>query len=429
MSCNADSIPWDLLTSHLRWAPGKATQQIRDLGPPELPGKLKESEGCGCGVTNLHPILDWRETPEQNEFTNAFAEAVTEASKKKRTQYPNKYSIPSPDDIIISEKLVKEIESHMAGLYDGFRADQDDPLGQWPPIPFQQRTVFAFLHPRDGGDTCFNFYEHNQIGFPNLEIVKMLLMLGELDPILRACAHPDQGLSAYIGLNVALRFPEMWDTTAGKTDETDYRHTGFYQCTLQNCTRSVCFCSSMATSYPHQKFFGIPDKHFSESGNVSIDENHWLCRTDMFNKSGSSRLHSHVGILLFDEFLNLEHALPENTPYSYQPETSDVIFVKQVLRSYLPLELVLDIMDLADYKVKIRHDPLHPANRTELKKYLDLCWQLVIGCDILNNELGMEPIDWQGLVLQEVVHLFYNSFHPRWKEEYAFGTKCTNSQL
>jgi hypothetical protein len=225
-----------------------------------------------------------------------------------------------------------------------------------------------------------------------------------------------KALSAYIALNVALCFPEICDPSAGRTDRTDYRHTGFYQYMLRQCTMSA---TSKATPYPHQRFFGIPDTHFDEFN--TIDEEHWLCRTSIYDSAGFL-YEDHYGLLSFDEFVNLESSLADE----YQPMKPDVIFVQQLLFSKgLPAELMLEIMDLADYKekrvLKVPHDPLHPANRAELNEYLDQCWQTIISCDILSDTLDMKAIDWQDRVHRGVKWLFHN---PE-TLGYTLGTKCT----
>ncbi|KAJ5387668.1 hypothetical protein N7509_010209 [Penicillium cosmopolitanum] len=400
-------IPWHLIASNLHWAPGEPALEIRALDLPQLPGKLNDESGCVCGVTNLHPTSPAPRSSDQDEFAQAFAQAVREDSKRKRAQYPEKYNPPSPSDVLLGGKLVQTIESHLSEEMKG-----------GPRLSSEQRTAFAFLHPWDTGGSCYA-WESNEFGFINLEVVKMLLMLGELDPILQACAHPDVGLSgwyyaaicdcsetpdvlgwdmvhdsallAYIVLNIALCFPQICDPTAGRTDETDYRHTGFYQYMLREITRSLA--PSEATSYPHQQFFGIPHDHFCEEDDMhkNIDKKHWLHRTNIIERG-------HYGVLSFDEFLNLERPLPDQ----YQPSESDVESAKQELLSKcLPLEIVFMIMNFADYKakriLKVPHDPLHPDNRAELNQYLDQCWQIIIGCEIMSNALGRGTIDWQNI--------------------------------
>lgn len=432
----SNEIPWHLIASNLHWAPGELAPQIRALNLPGLPGKLKDKEGCACGATNLHPNSSISTYPHLDEFTEAFAKAVSDASKHKRAQYPENYSSPKPSDILLGDDLFKKIDSLLS-----------EEVKDGPRLPFEQRTASAFFHPWECDDHC-NFLSTTEIGFLNLEVVKMLLMLGELGPILQACAHPDEGLSgwysaalcdcmanpfdlgwdmvifhaldAYIALNVALCFPQLYDPAAGRTDETDYRHAAFYQSMLRRVTQS--HCPSEATPYPHQQFFGIPYEHFCDESDKStkIDEQHWLHRTDIIDRAG------HYGLLSFNEFLNLEGSLEAQ----YAPSGFDVESVRQALLSKrLPIEIVLIIMEFADYRAQrvldVPHDPLHPANRAQLDHYLGQCWQIIIGCNIMNEELGMNTIDWQDLAKSKVKSLFHIPERAFDNVETITGMKCT----
>lgn len=185
MHHTSDEIPWHLITSNLHWAPGELAPQIRDLNLPQIPGKLKDKEGCACGATNLHPKSPAPKSAEGDEFSEAFAKAVANASKRKRAQYPEKYSAPDPSDILLGDELFEKVNSLLSREVKG-----------GPRLPDEQRTASAFLHPWECDDRC-RFLSTAEIGFLNLEVVKMLLMLGELGPILQACAHPDEGLSGW----------------------------------------------------------------------------------------------------------------------------------------------------------------------------------------------------------------------------------------
>lgn len=185
MPHQSDNIPWHLLASNLRWARGELASQIRVLKLPEIPGKLTDKQGgCPCGLTNLHPTCPAPESSDDDEFAQAFTQSVKVASKHKRAQYPEKYNPPSPSDVLLGDELVEKIESHLS-----------KEMKEGPRLPFEQRIASAFLHPWDGED-CYH-WAANKIGFLNLEVVKILLMVGELDPILQACAHPDVGLGEW----------------------------------------------------------------------------------------------------------------------------------------------------------------------------------------------------------------------------------------
>jgi hypothetical protein len=202
-------------------------------------------------------------------------------------------------------------------------------------------------------------------------------------------------LSAYICLNVAYCFPESWDPAAGRTDSKDYRHTRSYQSMLRNCT--VPGTTSEIVTYPHRKFFGTASDQFHHLQPRVADTERWLNKLDVDNKSGDIK-QSHYGLLPFDDFLTLE-----NASLQYIPNASDVDAVQSILLRQLPPELVLPIMDLAAYKPKraliIPHDPLHLSNRKELDEYLELCWQIMVRCQMIAKEIDLEiGGGWKSLV-------------------------------
>lgn len=85
----------------------------------------------------------------------------------------------------------------------------------------------------------------------------------------------------------------------------------------------------------------------------------------------------------------------------------------------LPIELALDVMELAGYEAKRRlnipHDPLHPYNRKELAQYLKYCWQLLVRCDMMAKALDMK-IPWKVLISSSIVRLWGSSTcgYARW---------------
>ena len=70
-------------------------------------------------------------------------------------------------------------------------------------------------------------------------------------------------------------------------------------------------------------------------------------------------------------------------------------------RKGLPAELVLNVMELAEYKTVGRmsepHDPFHPSNRKELAQYLTYCWRLLVHCDMMAKALNMK-LPWEEIL-------------------------------
>jgi hypothetical protein len=201
-------------------------------------------------------------------------------------------------------------------------------------------------------------------------------------------------LLPYICLNVIHCFPETWDPASGRTDNKDYRRMRIYQYMLKQCT--MADLTSEVTAYPHRRFFGIADDQFSSTSDVGLP-----------NKNS---IHPY-GVMSFDKFLTCDN--PRIVP---APAPADVPVVRQILRSMgLPMELVLDIMELAEYeprgRLQVPNDPFHPANREELDKYLKYCWQVLVRCDMMGAAIGM-AIPWRKVVSDVMVRLFTCALHP-----------------
>lgn len=203
-------------------------------------------------------------------------------------------------------------------------------------------------------------------------------------------------MNAYLTLNILYSFPELWDPASSSSRPTDYRSTKLYQVMLRYCTWSGC--SSEVAKYPHRAFFGIGDNQFHS----------WPCMDSAFELKyrppGSSddyrrfaKSQFPYGQAPFDEFLNAE-----SNSTGYLPDGAAVAVVRDILyRKRLPLELVNDVMERADYTVKRRlvypHDPFHAGNKEELQKHLKYCWRLIINCNMMADALGMK-IGWEGLI-------------------------------
>jgi hypothetical protein len=197
-------------------------------------------------------------------------------------------------------------------------------------------------------------------------------------------------LDAYICLNVARRCPDLWDKVTGER-VNDYRRTAFYQRTLRCCTNSRL--TSEIPAYPHQQFFGIVKGQF----NFDIDHRDF-----------------HFGLKSIEEFLVEEKSV------GHLPNTTDVVMVCFILQQkHLPMELVMDIMELAEYQPKrtlqVPHDPLHPDNKDELDKYLDYCWRVLVNCDMFAHTLKLN-LYWKNAVTNNIVRQWgcKDSNEPTW---------------
>ena len=161
-----------------------------------------------------------------------------------------------------------------------------------------------------------------------------------------------------------------------------------YQYMLKHCTRAS-ETSDVATR-PHRQFFGIADDQFTRWGNEFL--------------LPDSQLRYPYGLIPFSKFLDCDLRAPLPSP-----GPDEVVLVGAMLHAKgLPMELVLEILDLADYaprgRLRVPHDPFHRDNADELRKYLKYCWQLLIRCEMMAAELGME-IPWPVLVSRALIKL------------------------
>ncbi|RDW87030.1 uncharacterized protein DSM5745_03672 [Aspergillus mulundensis] len=330
-------------------------------------------------------------------------------------------------------------------------------------LPFKERKASAFMRRRIYPD-CYTFYEANRACFFHMELVKTLLLHGETDTVLRACSDPaikDEyarwhskgecncmpqtlgwdmvykfALEAYLVLNIIKVFPALWEpaprgkkrnNTPGALREADYRNTAMYQYMLGLVTMDI---TTPATVLPHQEFFGVPDRHFSDCFRFPADiavkypvfrkfvkddkATGWAAGTGTeAKKSGYVAAYKFpYGHLPFNRFLNLEETVP------HLPSSQDIAQVTLILYAKrLPTELVIPILKLADYdtprrRLPIPHDPLHAQNRNELNKYLELCWNLLVRYNLLAQELG-EEIDWKGMIFNALRR--HVGRPPRWE--------------
>jgi hypothetical protein len=183
------------------------------------------------------------------------------------------------------------------------------------------------------------------------------------------------------------------------TEEKDYRQMKIYQYMLHQCTMSGK--TSEVATHPHRQFFGIEDGQFKTRG---------MLRNPSYL----------YGSVSFTHFLNSE--APYGTQgYLYGPGQFDVTQVQVLLYSKgLPMELVLEIMDLAEYapkgRLRVPHHPFHRDNWDELEKYLKFCWKVLVRCDMMASALGM-VIPWQDLVSQTLTELLDCCTGPWWTRD------------
>lgn len=410
----ADYIPWNLLAKHLQYVFENTTYKQQ--------------------TTNLFPRFQKGQGKDLNNFVQIFARSIGEHSDAERRKYPEKYDPPDPSTILLDDDLVKRISPaiHRLNLYwlngigcsDNFYyssklCNHDNHNSRCTcPVRYEERKASSFLRQKKDND-CYEFWETSQLEYLNLEIVKTLLVSGDMEPILRVCAHPEndlqswrcvaecqcsdsnigwdhvyqRALEAYVCLNVLYCFPTLRNN---KTEEYDYRRTKCYQLLVRNSAA----LGTGAVKPLHVDFFGIRDDQFSE---------HPRARKDGAFAHLGERLRGlsdeyPYGIMPIQDFLEFE------TVTSHVATASEVVHVMRMLSvKGLPVEIATEIMELAGYeprrRLKVPHDPLHQDNAIELDRYLSLCWDLLLRCDMMGKALG-EPIEWDVWVSQCIAGLF-----------------------
>jgi len=190
MAHQAHNIPWTVLARNLKWSP---------------------SSNCDGRATNLHFRCKPHQGRELTYFVEAVLKNIDEHSKTERKKCAETYNAPAPDDIVLSDDVVRRISPTVwrlrqrcdscAGLE--VEATYNPKLCQHRegprckcPVPYQERKMASFLrkHVYRG---CYQFWNNNKEAFLTAELTKTLLLYGEMDTLLLICAHPEIGLESW----------------------------------------------------------------------------------------------------------------------------------------------------------------------------------------------------------------------------------------
>jgi len=183
-------IPWNVLASNLLWS------EAKHLGNGDLHLRFQPDQG-----------------KKLEYFVEALVRSIGEHSSTSRKKYPEHYDPPHPDDIILDDatasKIAPTVRRWCASgemreyLEDRCRGDDsaaaEEGRAKWnlnDVIPDEERRAAAFYRSYRGND-CFDFFDENGEAFFNLEVVKTLLLYGEMDIIFRVCANPDVDLGTW----------------------------------------------------------------------------------------------------------------------------------------------------------------------------------------------------------------------------------------
>lgn len=200
MAHQAHNICWSLLASNLEF-------YFPDIPTNEQPA-------------NLYFRFDSHQEQDIAQFINFFVYNIQKCTEIERAKYPAVYGTPDPDDVLLDSATVRKIAPavskwryiHVFGSmghlgYSPFwkhsvrkLCSHNNGFECGCAIPFQERKVSSFLRQCRKGDAeidrrDYNQFYHNQVAdaeaYYSMEMVKTLLLFGEMDPILRLCSHPD----------------------------------------------------------------------------------------------------------------------------------------------------------------------------------------------------------------------------------------------
>ncbi|KAK8861893.1 hypothetical protein PGQ11_008128 [Apiospora arundinis] len=419
MATSESGIPWDLLTSNFSFASSYPDHE---------------------NVTDFFQ----RKRPDQGRDLNKFVEFLSEilagSAARERQKFPDRYEAAARDEVVITESDALKIAPHMRRHHLKYSMDERHYEKQGCPVSlcthvgdteclcalrFEERRMSSFLHRFSGGYECYAFDRTDRDSFLGQELLKTILVYGDMDTVLRICAHPDvdfltwwnacqcqciqpdlgwdlliqDALPAYIGLRFIQSFSNIWERGPGDVGpRPDFRQTRMYQGMVRNSTMSGY--KSGIPSYLHKKFFGIQDGQFNNYPELR-DKDRW--RVDQVR--GHSGYQLILGRVPYDEFLEVEKEVP------YMPSSEEVEEVRSALFAQgLPAELTDIILELAEYHgerraLEVPHDPFHEKNREQLDRYLRECWKVLMRCDMMARALG-DKVPWDVLIGRHIFELF-----------------------
>ena len=180
MAHQASSIPWNVLASNLLWS------EAKHPGHGDLHLRFQPSQGKELGY-----------------FVQGFVRNLREHASTSRRKYPTHYNPPRPDQVILDDATVKKITPTVRRWRATLQAWHNDifdrdalPIPVPVPVPEEERRASAFYRSYRE-NPCYGFFRVNREAFFNLELVKTLLLHGEMDPLFRVCVYPGVDLQTW----------------------------------------------------------------------------------------------------------------------------------------------------------------------------------------------------------------------------------------
>ncbi|KAK8038553.1 hypothetical protein PG993_006964 [Apiospora rasikravindrae] len=412
MASSEADIPWDLLIANFTYASihpsAHSTAYLHQHKPDFFPCK-RPGQG-----------------DDMDQFVNSLAAILTDSAARERKKYPEHHeAVADDDEIVVPDADAVVIAPHLGRCHSQFDCDKhpyrkskSEPLllglcahvdgtsGCRCALRFGERRMSTFLRPLEKVTGSSDLVERFRDAFLGLEMLKAILIYGDMNTVFRICAHPrvdflswwavlrcsnyssdglgwesvcKYALHTYIGLNFIRRLSYPSVPGYGEDYPADFRLTTAYEDMVDFATTSFVFIHvefahvplSHIPHYLHRRFFGISD-----------DECY-------------SRSHS--------------PCWPIDSPY--MPSAEEIEEVRSLLfQKGLPAELVHMVLEFTGYKetraLKVPHDPFHKRNRKQLDRYLGECWEILMRCGMMAKALGDET-PWDVIIANCIADLLF----------------------
>lgn len=188
----------------------------------------------------------------------------------------------------------------------------------------------------------------------------------------------------FLALSILRVLPETWDADAKREPWHDYRDTVLYQTMIATACAGTVRRHGEMSCFPHNSFFDVPDfgwplMPWVQKGESRIP-NKLLQRGLQFGKETMVGR----GKLPFDKFVASRKGVRRRLKRG-ERDVDEEEARTALGRRGLPNEVVDAIIDMADeegqpWRLVVKDDPLHPANRKVLDSYLEYCWKLLARC-------------------------------------------------
>ncbi|GIK02774.1 hypothetical protein Aspvir_006835 [Aspergillus viridinutans] len=242
-------------------------------------------------VSNLYFQFKPTQGQEIDSFIESFVRTLEKHTQDERHNYPDRYSPFTPDELVLNDHVAEQIRPLAHRWCKAYNWPLNDKIQKTEglcrhvnsesfacgcSLPYHERKGADFQRPYPH-NAYYHFVVKNTEVLYNLQVLNALLVLGEMDTVLRLCATPDNNLqksmfvpscpyrspdlgwdqvfegalNIYLLLNILYCFPELWDPASrqarNKKRTDEYRATRMYRQTVKIWTHDGSETKSPAT--------------------------------------------------------------------------------------------------------------------------------------------------------------------------------------